>query len=130
MTVGLNVTEVGAVRIAGTRPVPVSATPTLGLAGSLVASVRVALRGPAAVGLNRTVTLTELPDAMVSGRLGPPTTVKSAEAAPPIVSALSVMSQLPVFDSVTFLSFEDGLVRLSVAMPPKSSDVVLSDSTA
>src|SRR5690242_10587407 len=75
---------VGAVTIAGSRPVPASETTMLGFAGSLVFTVRLAVREPPSDGLKRTVKFSELPAPMVVGSEGGATIVKSPALVPVI----------------------------------------------
>lgn len=95
----LNVRVVGDATSAGDSPVPLSATVAEGTATSDELTISDALRGPVAVGVNRTLTVQFRPDAKVAPhRLF---MVKSAGFVPPSVMPLIVSATEPAFVRVT-----------------------------
>src|SRR6185437_12445864 len=121
MTVGAKFNAAADAWIAGTSPLPVRATVFDGLTGSLVPTLSVAERAPAALGLKRTVSVKLDAFAIETGRTGAPTIEKSPAFGPVIESDVRLSAQLPVLPMVTVRSAELGEVRLSVATPLKSS---------
>ena len=107
-----------------------SATAWLGLAGSSLLIVSVALRAPPSGGLKRTVSSMWLPAPIVNGVAGAPTTLKSPGLAPENTSEVIVRSQRMQDDWLVIVSVRSiwcGVVRLSTGTPPKSIELVSSE---
>src|SRR5262245_19049061 len=105
-------------------PVPDSGTLWIGVAGSLLAMPKVAVFGPADIGLKRTTRSAWPAGATLNGSEGADTNAKSAASAPEIDRSVTWRSALPPFWIDRERSASSEIPRF-----PKSSDIGDVDTT-